>query len=52
MLQAAIHQDENFKKLDRDNYIQDANDELKHIIGMYLLHFSCFIHFLHIKLTF
>ncbi|TMW51617.1 hypothetical protein DOY81_003267 [Sarcophaga bullata] len=34
MLQAAIHQDENFKKLDRDNYIQDANDELKHIIAV------------------
>lgn len=33
MLQAAIHQDENFKKLDRDNYLQNANNELEHIIG-------------------
>ncbi|XP_037828047.1 multiple coagulation factor deficiency protein 2 homolog [Lucilia sericata] len=32
MLQAAIHQDENFKKLDRENYIQNANEELDHII--------------------
>lgn len=33
MLQAAIHQDENFKKLDRDNFIKNANEELEHIIG-------------------
>ncbi|KAM7361669.1 multiple coagulation factor deficiency protein 2 isoform 1-T3 [Cochliomyia hominivorax] len=32
MLQAAIHQDENFRKLDRDNYLQNANEELEHII--------------------
>lgn len=33
MLQAAVHQDQKFKKLDRDNYIKNASDELNHIIG-------------------
>uniref|UniRef100_A0A1B0FG00 EF-hand domain-containing protein n=1 Tax=Glossina morsitans morsitans TaxID=37546 RepID=A0A1B0FG00_GLOMM len=32
MLQAAVHQDQKFKKLDRDNYIKNASDELNHII--------------------
>lgn len=34
LLQAAMHQDDHFKKIDRDNFIQKANDELNHIIGM------------------
>ncbi|XP_054747590.1 multiple coagulation factor deficiency protein 2 homolog isoform X1 [Anastrepha obliqua] len=32
MLQAAIHQDEHFKKVDRDNFLHNASEELNHII--------------------
>ncbi|XP_061399264.1 multiple coagulation factor deficiency protein 2 homolog [Musca vetustissima] len=34
LLQAAMHQDDHFKKIDRDNFIQNANDELNHIIDV------------------
>uniref|UniRef100_A0A1I8PUA8 EF-hand domain-containing protein n=1 Tax=Stomoxys calcitrans TaxID=35570 RepID=A0A1I8PUA8_STOCA len=34
LLQAAMHQDEHFKTIDRDNFIQKANDELNHIIDV------------------
>ncbi|XP_055849739.1 multiple coagulation factor deficiency protein 2 homolog [Episyrphus balteatus] len=32
MLQAALHQDDSFKKLDRETYLQNASDELNHIV--------------------
>ncbi|XP_067631025.1 lymphotoxin beta receptor inhibitor isoform X2 [Eurosta solidaginis] len=33
MLQAAIHQDEHFKTVDRNNLQSNASEELNHIIG-------------------
>ncbi|XP_037950614.1 multiple coagulation factor deficiency protein 2 homolog isoform X2 [Teleopsis dalmanni] len=34
MLQAAMHQDDSFKRIDRDNYLQNTSDELNHIIDL------------------